>query len=101
MKNMNSFKSITRGIEYEIERQIDELEKGNKIYQETLRWDDVSGKTFSMRDKEEAQDYRYFPEPDLVAIRLSESLCRRYVEKHLPELPESRKTRYVSEYKLI
>lgn len=99
MKNMNSFKSITRGIEYEIERQIDELEKGNKIYQETLRWDDVSGKTFSMRDKEEAQDYRYFPEPDLVAIRLSD----HYVEdirKTLPELPESRKTRYMSEYKL-
>ena len=99
MKNMNSFKSITRGIEYEIERQIDELEKGNKIYQETLRWDDVSGKTFSMRDKEEAQDYRYFPEPDLVAIRLSD----QYVEdirKTLPELPESRKARYMSEYKL-
>ena len=96
MKNMNSFKSITRGIEYEIERQIDELEKGNKIYQETLRWDDVSGKTFSMRDKEEAQDYRYFPEPDLVAIRLSD----QYVEdirKTLPELPESRKARYMSE----
>lgn len=72
MKNMNSFRSITRAIEYEIDRQIDILEQGGKIYQETLRWDDVSGKTFSMRDKENAQDYRYFPEPDLVAIKLSE-----------------------------
>ena len=75
------------------------LEDGGKVEQETLRWDDVSGKTFSMRDKEEAQDYRYFPEPDLVAIRLSD----QYVEdirKTLPELPESRKARYMSEYKL-
>ena len=72
MKNMNSFRSITRAIEYEIDRQIDVLEDGGKIEQETLRWDDVSGKTFPMRDKEDAQDYRYFPDPDLVAIKLSE-----------------------------
>ena len=72
MKNMNSFRAITRAIEYEADRQIDVIEDGGKIEQETLRWDDVSGKTFSMRDKEDAQDYRYFPEPDLVAIRLSE-----------------------------
>lgn len=72
MKNMSSFRSITRGIEYEIERQIDLLEAGGKVLQETLRWDDVSGRTFSMRDKEDAQDYRYFPEPDLVAIKLSD-----------------------------
>ena len=72
MKNMNSFRSITRAIEYEIDRQIDVLEEGGKVEQETLRWDDVSGKTFSMREKEDAQDYRYFPDPDLVAIKLSE-----------------------------
>ena len=72
MKNMNSFRSIVRAIEYEVDRQIDILEDGGTITQETLRWDDVSGKTFPMRDKEDAQDYRYFPDPDLVAIKLSE-----------------------------
>jgi aspartyl-tRNA(Asn)/glutamyl-tRNA(Gln) amidotransferase subunit B len=99
MKNMNSFRSIVRGIEYEIDRQIDVLEDGGKVEQETLRWDDVSGKTFSMRDKEDAQDYRYFPDPDLVAIRLSD----KYIEdirKTLPELPESRRIRYIEEYNL-
>ena len=99
MKNMNSFRSITRGIEYEIDRQIELIENGGKVEQETLRWDDVSGKTFSMRDKEDAQDYRYFPEPDLVAIRLSEEYIKN-IRKTLPELPESRKERYLKEYKL-
>ena len=70
MKNMNSFRSITRAIEYEAERQIEVIEKGGKIEQETLRWDEVSGKTFSMRDKEDAQDYRYFPDPDLAIIKI-------------------------------
>ena len=72
MKNMNSFKSIVRGIEYEINRQVEVLDNGGVIEQETLRWDDALGKTFSMRDKEDAQDYRYFPDPDLVAIKLSD-----------------------------
>ncbi len=99
MKNMNSFRSITRAIEYEIDRQIDILEDGGKIEQETLRWDDVSGKTFSMRDKEDAQDYRYFPDPDLVAIKLSEEYIEN-IKNNLPELPESRKQRYLEEYKL-
>lgn len=99
MKNMNSFRSITRGIEYEIDRQIDVLEEGGKVDQETLRWDDVSGKTFSMRDKEDAQDYRYFPEPDLVAIRLSEQYIED-IKNTLPELPESRRQRYLQEYSL-
>src|SRR5699024_6765491 len=71
-KNMSSFRAITREIEYETNRQIEVLENGGKVEQETLRWDEVSGKTFSMRNKEDAQDYRYFPEPDLVAIRLSD-----------------------------
>lgn len=99
MKNMNSFRSIVRGIEYEIDRQIDVIENGGKVEQETLRWDDVSGKTFSMRDKEDAQDYRYFPDPDLVAIHLS----NEYIEdigKTLPELPESRRERYIKDYNL-
>ena len=99
MKNMNSFRSITRGIEYEIERQIDVLEDGGKVEQETLRWDDVSGKTFSMRDKEDAQDYRYFPEPDLVAIKLSDEYIEN-VRNNLPELPESRRERYLNEYNM-
>ena len=83
MKNMNSFRSITRAIEYEIDRQIDVLEDGGKVEQETLRWDDVSGKTFSMRDKEDAQDYRYFPDPDLVAIKLSEEYIETVSYTHL------------------
>ena len=99
MKNMNSFRSITRAIEYEIDRQIEVIENGGKVDQETLRWDEISGRTFSMRDKEEAQDYRYFPEPDLVAIRLSDEYIEN-VRNSLPELPESRKERYLNEYKL-
>ena len=99
MKNMNSFRSITRAIEYEVDRQIDVIEDGGEVEQETLRWDDVSGKTFHMRDKEDAQDYRYFPDPDLVAIKLSEEYIEN-IKKSLPELPESRKERYLKEYGL-
>ena len=99
MKNMNSFRSIVRAINYEIDRQIDVVESGGKVTQETLRWDDVSGKTFSMRDKEDAQDYRYFPDPDLVAINLSDEYIEN-IQKNLPELPESRKKRYISDFEL-
>jgi aspartyl-tRNA(Asn)/glutamyl-tRNA(Gln) amidotransferase subunit B len=99
MKNMNSFRSIVRAIEYEANRQIDVIEAGGKISQETLRWDEVSGKTFSMREKENAEDYRYFPDPDLVAIKLSEEYIQN-IKNSLPELPESRKKRYLEEYKL-
>lgn len=99
MKNMNSFRAIVRGIEYEIDRQIEVVEQGGKVEQETLRWDDVSGKTFSMRDKEDAQDYRYFPDPDLVAIRLSTEYIE-HIKEALPELPETRKIRYIEEHKL-
>ncbi|HIT71604.1 MAG TPA: Asp-tRNA(Asn)/Glu-tRNA(Gln) amidotransferase subunit GatB [Candidatus Scatovivens faecipullorum] len=99
MKNMNSFRNIVRAIEYEAERQIEELENGNKIMQESLRWDEISGRTFPMRDKEDADDYRYFPEPDLVAINLSDEYIEN-IKKSLPELPESRKKRYIEEYDL-
>ncbi len=99
MKNMNSFRSIVRAIEYESERQIEEIEAGNVITQETLRWDDVSGRTFPMRDKEDAQDYRYFPEPDLVSIKLSDEYIEN-IRKGLPELPESRRKRYIEKYEL-
>ena len=99
MKNLNSFRSMVRAIEYEANRQIDVIEAGGKISQETLRWDEVSGKTFSMREKENAEDYRYFPDPDLVAIKLSEEYIQN-IKDSLPELPESRKKRYLEEYKL-
>lgn len=98
-KNMNSFRSIVREIEYEIDRQIDILENGGTVEQETLRWDDVSGKTFPMRNKENSEDYRYFPEPDLAQINLSDEYIEN-IKDNLPELPESRKRRYLEEYKL-
>ena len=97
---MNSFKSITRAIDYEVTRQIDVLEEGGKVEQESLRWDEVSGKTFPMRDKEDAQDYRYFPDPDLVAINLSEEYIEN-LKNTLPELPESRKERYINDSSLV
>ena len=99
MKNMSSFRSIVRAIDYEIGRQIDVLEDGGKIDQETLRWDEVSGKTFTMRSKEDAQDYRYFPEPDLGIIEISEE-WKEEIRKSLPEMPEERKVRYMEEFKL-
>ena len=98
-KNMNSFRSIVREIDYEIERQIDVIENGGVVTQDTLRWDDVSGKTFVMRTKENAEDYRYFPEPDLVAIKLSTEYIEN-MKNSLPELPESRYERYLNEYNL-
>ena len=96
---MSSFRSIVRAIDYEAERQIDVLEDGGKIDQATLRWDDISGKTFTMRSKEDAQDYRYFPDPDLVAIKLSDEYIEN-IRKSLPELPESRIKRYISDFEL-
>ena len=99
MKNMNSFRAIQNAVNYEIGRQIDVIEEGGKVEQETLRWDELQGKTFSMRDKEDAQDYRYFPEPDLGMIHISKEYIEK-VKETLPELPESRKKRYIEEYKL-
>ena len=99
MKNMSSFRSIVRAINYEANRQIEVLEEGGEIHQETLRRDDISGKTFPMRDKEDAQDYRYFPDPDLAPIVLSDDYIEN-IKKGLPELPESRKKRYLNDYEL-
>lgn len=99
MKNLNSFRAIVRAIEAEAQRQINELESGGVIVQETRRWDDNKGVSYAMRSKEEAHDYRYFPEPDLAPIVLD----REWVEKireSLPELPEVRKKRYVQEFGL-
>ncbi len=99
MKNLNSFRAIIRAIESEAQRQIDEIESGGTIVQETRRWDDTKGISYAMRSKEEAHDYRYFPEPDLVPIVLEEKwVCE--VRKSLPELPEARKSRYISRYGL-
>lgn len=98
-KNLNSFKAIGRSIDFEIKRQIDELEAGGKIYQETRRWDDDKGYGYAMRGKEDAHDYRYFPEPDLAPIILD----REYVEdlkNNLPEMPNVRKERYMGEFEL-
>ena len=99
MKNMNSFRAIQNAVNYEVERQIEVIESGGKVEQETLRWDELQGKTFSMRDKEDAQDYRYFPEPDLGMIHISKEYIEN-IKKNLPELPESRRIRYINDFKL-
>ena len=99
MKNLNSFRALVRAVQYESKRQIIELKKGHEIIQETRKWDDTKGVSSSLRSKEEAQDYRYFPEPDLVPIVIE----KEYIEKiksELPELPEAKKQRYIDEYKL-
>ena len=98
-KNLNSFSAIQRAIEAETARQIDIIEAGGQVVQETRRWNDDKEYSYAMRSKEDAQDYRYFPEPDLVAIKLSDEYIEN-IRKTLPELPESRKTRYMEEYKL-
>ncbi|MBN2853856.1 MAG: Asp-tRNA(Asn)/Glu-tRNA(Gln) amidotransferase subunit GatB [Clostridia bacterium] len=99
MKNLNSFKSILRAAEHEQRRQISEIEHGNIIVQETRRWDDTKGKSYSMRSKEEAHDYRYFPEPDLVPIELTDEQISK-IRKELPELPEDRVNKYINDYQL-
>ena len=99
MKNINSFKAIARAIEGERARQIELITEGKKVVQETRRWDDNKGSSFAMRSKENAQDYRYFPEPDLVPIEISDEWIER-VRKSLPELPTEKKERYMKEYKL-
>lgn len=95
-KNLNSFRAIARSIEFEIQRQKEILESGGKVYQETRRWDDEAGEGYAMRTKEEANDYRYFPEPDLMPIRLSDEYINN-IKDTLPELPERRKKRYIEE----
>lgn len=99
MKNLNSFKAISRAIEHEAKRQIDIIESGNKVIQETRRWDDTKGCSFSMRSKEDSNDYRYFPEPDLVPIIISDEWINGIREKQ-PELRTEKMHRYKEEYKL-
>lgn len=99
MKNINSFKAIHNAVEAEAERQIELIEDGEKVVQETRRWDDSKGTSYAMRSKEDAQDYKYFPEPDLPPIELSDEYVQN-IKDTLPELPEDKKARYISEYGL-
>lgn len=99
MKNMNSFKAIYKAINYEANRQIELLESGGVVTQETRRWDDNKDASFAMRSKEDAQDYRYFPEPDLLPIEISDEWIQRTVD-NMPELPEAKRARYISEFGL-
>ena len=96
VKNLNSFKAVERAIEYEIKRQAEILERGEKVIQETRGWDDNKGETFSQRQKEESHDYRYFPEPDIPKLKLSELSEFNIValKKELPELPWQKRGRY-------
>ncbi|WP_281889640.1 Asp-tRNA(Asn)/Glu-tRNA(Gln) amidotransferase subunit GatB [Paenibacillus sp. YYML68] len=99
LKNMNSFRGVQRGLEYEEWRQADVLDSDGKVVQETRRWDESQGKTLSMRSKEQAHDYRYFPDPDLVSALIDEEWKER-VRATIPELPDARKTRYVEQFGL-
>lgn len=99
IKNMNSFKSIERALKYEINRQIELKEQGIEIDQETLRWDDVEGKTYAMRKKENANDYRYFPESDLSKFRITEEYVAK-IKAEIPELLDAKRARYEKDFNL-
>jgi aspartyl-tRNA(Asn)/glutamyl-tRNA(Gln) amidotransferase subunit B len=99
VKNVNSFRYVRAALEYEIERQIEVIEAGGRVIQESRLWNAGEGRTYSMRSKEQAHDYRYFPEPDLPPLLLT----REYIERRraeLPELPEARRARMIAEYEL-
>jgi aspartyl-tRNA(Asn)/glutamyl-tRNA(Gln) amidotransferase subunit B len=97
VKNLNSFRYLQKALEYEIERHIGVLESGGRISQETRLWNQAEGHTVSMRSKEKAHDYRYFPEPDLLPVHVS-AAWREEVRRTLPELPEAKRTRFVNSY---
>ena len=99
MKNINSFKSVARAIEYEVNRQAKVLRAGGEIFQETRKWDDEKGKNFVMRTKEQAQDYRYFPDPDIIPLTISKEDVEA-VRKTMTMLPEDRRIRYQKEFGL-
>lgn len=99
MKNLNSFKAITRAIENEKNRQIDLLETGKPVVQETRRWDDAKEYSYAMRSKEDAQDYRYFPEPDLMPVVISDTWLEE-LRASLPELRDAKLARYKGQYGL-
>ena len=95
-KNINSFKAIHNAVETEARRQQEIIEDGGKIVQETRRWDDSKGESYAMRSKEDAQDYKYFPDPDLPPVCLTEEYVEN-IRKNLPELPDAKKARYMNE----
>ena len=99
MKNLNSFRSVVRAIEYESKRHIDLIENGEAVRRETRRWDDASGKTYAMRSKEQENDYRYFPDPDLPPIVLTDEHIES-IRITLPEMPDARQKRYIEQYGL-
>lgn len=99
LKNINSISAAQRAIEYESKRHIEVIEDGGSIVQETRRWDDAKGKTFPMRDKEEAHDYRYFPDPDLVPVYLTDERIEE-IKAAMPELPAVKRARYIAEFGL-
>jgi aspartyl-tRNA(Asn)/glutamyl-tRNA(Gln) amidotransferase subunit B len=97
VKNLNSFRFLQKALEYEIERHIGVIESGGRISQETRLWNQAEGHTVSMRSKEKAHDYRYFPEPDLLPVHVS-SAWREEIRRSVPELPEAKRTRFVTAY---
>ena len=99
MKNINSFKAIHNAVECEAQRQIEIIEDGGSVVQETRRWDDTKGVSYAMRSKEDAQDYKYFPDPDLPPVLLTDEYVEN-IKASLPELPEAKKERYMTEFKL-
>lgn len=99
IKNLNSFQSVVRAVEYESDRQIKALEKGEPLFQETRRFDQNTGKTYSMRKKESFSDYRYFPDPDLMPISVDETL-KTSLMSAIPQLPDKRKKMYIDRYGL-
>ena len=99
MKNLNSFKAIARSIAYEARRQIEALEEGKRVVQETRRWDENKDATFAMRSKENAQDYRYFPEPDIPPLEITEEYLER-IRAQIPEMAEEKAARYQSQWGL-
>jgi aspartyl-tRNA(Asn)/glutamyl-tRNA(Gln) amidotransferase subunit B len=99
VKNMNSFRNVERAINFEVNRQIEILEDGGKVFQQTLLWNAERNEAISMRSKEEAHDYRYFPEPDLMPVVISEE-WKKGISIHLPELPEKKRERLITDYDL-
>lgn len=99
MKNVNSFSAAVRGIDFEVNRQIEILEAGGQVVQETRRWDDTKGESLPMRSKEDAQDYRYFPEPDLLTIVIDKNRIEK-LKSEIPELPNKKLVRYVKQFGL-
>jgi aspartyl-tRNA(Asn)/glutamyl-tRNA(Gln) amidotransferase subunit B len=97
VKNLNSFRFLQKALDYEIERHIGVLESGGRLFQETRLWNQAEGHTVSMRSKEKAHDYRYFPEPDLLPVHISDA-WRDEVRRSLPELPEAKRIRFVASF---